>query len=126
MRSGIRTVQRGFNVFIPNLNCVIRKKGKPDIYGQVRAGASHPERCSIVKMRHESGETTVRADSGASRAHAEEFVLTNRILVASRTVAAIDDQLEVAGFKIRIKSMQPRFDVTGALDHYEVEGEVWA
>jgi hypothetical protein len=113
-------------VFIPNISCIIRKKGRPDVYGQARPGPDQPERCSIVKMRYGSAHTTVRADSGASRAHADEFVSNNRILLASTTAAAVDDQLEVAGYKIRVKSLQPRVNVLGAIDHYEVEGEVWA
>ena len=113
-------------MFIPNLDCTIRKKGKPDLYGQAKPGAETPERCAVVKQRNESAHTTVRADSGASRAHADEFVMNNRILLRASTVADIDDQLNLLGFHIRIKSMQPRLNVMGQLDHYEVEGEVWA
>lgn len=113
-------------MFIPNIDCTIGKKGTPDIYGQASAGTQTPERCAVVKMRTESVHTTVRADSGASRAHADEFVSNNRVLLRANTVAQIDDQLTLLGFKIRIKLMHPRLTVIGTLDHYEVEGEVWA
>ena len=113
-------------MFIPNIDCIIRKRGLPDLYGQIQAGAEHPERCALVKIRYESAPTTLRGDSGATRAHADEFVSSNRILLPAGTRAAIDDQIEVAGHKIRIKSMHPRLSVLGAVDHYEVEGEVWA
>lgn len=126
MSSGIQTVQRGYSVFIPNLDCIIRKKGLPDVYGKAGTGSERPERCSIVKLRYESVHTTVRADSGATRGHADEFVTSNRILLAASTQAAIDDQLEVSGYKIRIKILHPRINVIGKVDHYEVEGEVWA
>lgn len=113
-------------MFIPNTDCIVRKKGKPDVYGQTKTGPEYPERCAIVKLRYESAHTTVRADSGASRAHADEFVTSNRILLPASTHAAIDDQLEVRGYKIRVKILHPRLDVLGNLDHYEVEGELWA
>lgn len=112
-------------MFIPNLFCTIRKKGKPDVYGQAKTGAEYPERCAIVKAKYESAHTTVRADSGATRSHADEFVTSNRILVAKTTKAVIDDQISVIGYKIRIKVLHPRYDVLGQLDHYEVEGELW-
>lgn len=112
-------------MFIPNINCTIRKKGKPDLYGQATAGVERAERCAVVKMRNESAHTTLRADSSATRAHADEFVTSNRILLQSTTSAQIDDQLNLMGMSIRIKSMHPRMNVLGGLDHFEVEGEVW-
>jgi hypothetical protein len=126
MRSGTRTAQRGFNVFIPNLPCLLRKPGKPDVYGYSAAGAATPERCAVVKIKPESIRTTLRADSGATRGHADEFIISNLVLLAKTTNAALDDQLEVIGYKIRIKMLHPRFNILGELDHYEVEGETWA
>lgn len=112
-------------MFIPNLPCIVGKKRKANLYGEAGVGATYPERCAIVKYKEESVHTTVRADSGATRSHADEFVTQNRILVAATTKAALDDRLEVIGFKIRIKAMRPRYNVVGQLDHYEIEGEEW-
>lgn len=113
-------------MFIPNLPCLLRKPGKADVYGYSVAGAGVPERCAVVKIKPESIRTTLRADAGASRGHADEFIISNLILLAKSTTAALDDQLEVIGHKIRIKLLHPRFNVLGQLDHYEVEGEMWA
>lgn len=113
-------------MLIPNLDCKVYKQTAPDVYGQVTSGPAIPERCCVVKLKKKSDATTVRADSGASRAHADEFITENRILLTPKTKAAIDDRLDVAGVSIRVKSMFPRFDILGRLDHYEVEGELWA
>ena len=113
-------------MFIPNLPCLLRKNGLPDVYGHSEPGPAAPERCAVVKIKPESIRTTLRADSGATRGHADEFIITNLVLLAKTTAAALDDQLEVIGHKIRIKMLHPRFNVLGQLDHYEVEGEMWA
>lgn len=113
-------------MFIPNLPCLIRKKTKPDVYGKSGVGPAVPERCSVVKIKHLSVDTTKRGDSGASRSHADEFVTENRVLLLPKTNVMIDDQLAVIGYTIRVKSMHPRYSVLGELDHWEVEGEIWA
>lgn len=111
---------------MPNLPCVIRKRGKTDVYGKTSLGSEMPERCGIVKAKYKSVDTTKRGDSGASRSHADEFISESRVLLMPKTAAEVDDQLTVIGFKIRIKMKHPRYNVMGKLDHWEVEGEIWA
>jgi hypothetical protein len=112
-------------MFLPNLTCTITSKGTRDIYGQEVVGASHTERCAIVKLVKESFHTTVRADSSASRGHGDEFRVDCVILLTKTTKVKIDDKLTVAGVSIRVKSVFPRVNVNGTLDHYQVEGELW-
>lgn len=109
----------------PNLDCRVYKKGEADLYGQPQLGRAIAERCAVVKLKHDSQHTTVRADSGASRGHADEFVATSKILLMPTTTAELDDKLEVHGIAMRVISKWPRFDVAGRLDHYEVQGELW-
>jgi hypothetical protein len=109
-----------------NATCQIAKAEDTDVYGQPLLGTLSPvEKCAIVKLRKEMKHTTVRADSSQSRGHGDEFVGTHMVLLDSATVADLGDQLNVKGFKIKITSMHPRWDVTGEIDHYEVTGELW-
>jgi hypothetical protein len=109
----------------PLNSCTITPRTGVDRYSQATLGSPRIERCSIVKAIKTSQHTTVRADSSASRGYADEFVMTNKILLLPTTIATIDSKLEVAGVSIRIKSMHPRYDAFGILDHYEVTGEAW-
>jgi hypothetical protein len=105
---------------------VLRKNQGTDLYGQPKLGVALRELVAVVKLEFTSQHTTVRADSSASRGFADEFVTQNRFLLARTTKVAIDDQLTVAGVAVRIKTLTPRYDVWGELDHYEARGEVWA
>lgn len=113
-------------MFTPNLDCWITPVSKDaNLYGELGKGARKKERCGVVKLRHEIQHSTVRADSSASRGHAEEFTVSNVILLQANTVAVLRSKLEVSGVSMRIMSIFPRYDVSGKLDHYEVQGEVW-
>ncbi len=112
--------------FRGSVACTIEHQGSPDVYGEIGFSAPVPERCGVVRLRHERQDTTVRADSSATRGYADEFVSTNLILLQATTQARSGDRLTVAGVKIRIMSLFPRYDVHGVLDHFEVRGELWA
>lgn len=111
----------------PNLDCWISRQfpDSHDLYGQPVLGSRVRERCAVVRLRDEAKHSTVRADSSASRGHAEEFVTSNKILLLAGTIARLDDKLEVLGIQMRVTSVFPRHDVSGRLDHYEVQGELW-
>jgi hypothetical protein len=109
-----------------NIDCTIQKAGATDMFGQRRPGELIRERCAIVRLRHDMQHTTVRADSSASRAHADHFTTSNRILLPARTRCEMGDKLTVAGVAIRVMSIFPQHDVSGRLDHFEVSGDVWS
>lgn len=109
-----------------NATCQIRKVTGFDIYGKPTLGTAVTEKCAVAKLRREQQHTTVRADSGQSRGHADEFVSTNKILLDSKTSAVIGDQITIRTHKIKIDSMHDRYDVGGTIDHFEVTGELWA
>jgi hypothetical protein len=112
-------------MFIPNADCIVRKAGSTNVYGEATLGAPIAERCGIVRLHEKVSHTTVRADSSASRGHADEGDANVVVLLAVTTKAGLGDQLEVMGLKVRINDKQPRVSVTGKLDHYEVRGEFW-
>lgn len=111
--------------FVPNMTCRIRKAGTVNLYGEKSLGREVTEPCAIVQLRRTSGQARANDDQMASRGHAEEILLDTMVLLTPATVVAIDDRLTVAGFDMRVKSIFPRFDVTGTLHHYEVTGAVW-
>ena len=113
-------------MFRPNQSCVIRvSAGKTDMYGQPLPTRSVSERCAVVKLNRVNQKSAVRADSSATRGNAFETVPDSLILLTKDTVANIDDLIEVAGVTLRIMEKQPRFSVTGVLDHYEIVGKAW-
>ena len=107
--------------------CTLRKAGATNLYGESSLGDAQSERCAVVRLIPVREATTVRADSGATRAHGDEFTVRAKVLLGPRSVAQLGDQLTVDGVQMRIMEMHHRYDaLTGALDHYEVEGEAWA
>ncbi len=114
-------------MFRPNQTCRIQlASGKTDLYGQPTPGRTITERCAVVKLLLTNEKSSVRADSSASRGNANEMQAVSVVLLAPTTRAAIDDILEIAGHKLRIMGYFPRFDVTGRLDHVQVEAHVWS
>lgn len=114
-------------MFRPNHMITIhRRSGKTDAYGQPLGTIRVTERCAIVKLEVSNVNTTVRADSSASRGHGKEIVADALVLLEKTTVAQIDDMVEIDGGKFRVIAKHPRYSVTGALDHYEVAGAIWS
>lgn len=113
-------------MFRPNTNCVIGKTGSVDVYGQRATGKLYKERCAVVTFEIQNIQSSVRADSSASRGAAQEEVANVVVLLSKTTVAAIEDTLTVAGRTLKIATIEPRFNVLGKLDHYRVKCETWS
>jgi hypothetical protein len=47
-------------------------------------------------------------------------------LFAPQDEIAIGDKIEVAGIEISVASVMPRFAMSGKLDHWQVDGNIWA
>lgn len=108
-----------------NMPYQIRKVTGRDVYGAEVLGCVVNERGAIAKLKQMTSHTTVRADSSATRGHADEFTASNMVLLDGNTVARQGDQLLITGLKLRIVSMHPRYDTNGVLDHHETAGEPW-
>lgn len=114
-------------MFRPNLPCRIQlSSGKNDVYAQPIPGSQVSERCAVVKLIISNEKSSVRADSSASRGNAMEEEAMSVILLQSTTKANIDDIVEVSGVKLRIKAKHARYDVSGRLDHYEIQATFWS
>lgn len=112
-------------LFKPNLNCLIRKPGSKNVYGEEQLGSAIPAKCSIIKLDISILPTTVRADSSASRGAAREFVGQAKLLFPLDANVELDDQVEVSGYKLRVVGIFPRHDIRGSLDHIEVMTAIW-
>jgi hypothetical protein len=113
-------------MFRANQNCRVQlASGKNDVHGQPIPGRFIPERCAIVKLIVINEKSSVRADSSATRGNARELEAESVILLPPTTQARIDDIIIVSGFQLRIMAMQPRYDVGGRHDHFEVNAAMW-
>lgn len=112
-------------MFTPNVRCWLRLVGSTNVYGEESLGAKIPELCNVVRLRKSVTHTTVRSDSSATRGHADENEANVIILLSPKTKATLGSQLEVVGVKVRINDLQPRMNMLGQLEHYEVRGEFW-
>lgn len=113
-------------MFRPNKDCIVGKTGAMDVFGQRTTSVLKRERCSIVKFDIQNLQSSVRADSSASRGAAQEEVADILILLTANTVAVIEDTLTVAGRTLKIASMEPQYNILGKLDHYRVKCEMWS
>lgn len=107
------------------VKCTVTKRGRRDVYGQESPGESFTEKCAVVKLKEVSKHTTVRVDSGATRAAADEMTLDAVLLMMRDTKVEVDDFVDIAGAsRMRVISKRPRYSVGGKLDHLEVGCEI--
>lgn len=112
-------------LFRPNLDCEISKIESRNVYGEEVMSAPVKTRCAIIKMNITNVQTTVRADSSASRGAARETIGMAVLLFPVGTDVNLDYQIAVSGYKLRVTGMFPRHDLRGKLDHYEVTAAIW-
>lgn len=114
-------------MFIPNATCVIRRSANYDKYGQPIQGPRETIRCALVRYDLKTADSTVRADSGATRGNIKEIISTGRVLL-DKTVNPNRGDLLILSFEgrsivFKIKEVEPRINVLGVLDHWEVDIE---
>lgn len=107
-------------VIAMSIPCVVTERLGSDVYGAPIFGRSVRALCAIVKLVKKSQHTTVRADSGATRGHANEAVADAVLLMHKRIEPGIDSEVSIRGMKLRIISVRHRTDAMGRIDHYEV------
>lgn len=116
--------------FLPNLNATLRRAktgtDEYDAYGNRSYQAAEPIRLAVVRLDAGVSKTSVRADSSASRGAAEELLHDARLLFPTRHLPKTYDLIEIAGVVLETKSVMPRFDVFGRLDHYQVDADRFA
>ena len=114
--------------FLPNINATVTRSGtQTDVYGQVIVTSKAQKvRIAIVSLDEERQKTSVRTDVSASRGNASENVAKTRLLFPTSFEPVIGDRVKVLDRDLEVKSVFPRHDVPGRLDHYQVDCEVWS
>lgn len=109
----------------PNLTCVVTPTEGWDAYGSEKFGTPYEERCAVVKLDRFVTPTSVRSDSSASRAYADEFQAQSRLLFPNTSTIKSGDKVDLQGISLKVVSVWPRHDVGGEFDHYQVDLTIW-
>lgn len=107
-------------VIAMSVPCTIALRSGSDVYGMPKYSAPVRTVCAVVLLTTKGQHSTVRADSGATRGHADEQVADAILLVGRKQEPTLDSTVSVRGVALRVISVQHRIDVMGRLDHYEI------
>lgn len=114
-------------MFIPNQVCEIYSPSdEMNLYGESVGEVRRIEKCAIVKLTVGGEKTSVRADSSASRGAAREIVADARLLMMPNSKVEIGDRVVLLGQSLRVLDIFPRHNITGRLEHLQVDLDVWA
>jgi len=80
-----------------------------------------PLRFSVIRLRNQSRETSVRTDQSGSQGRAAEDVYDGRILVHPEVEPQMNQCVKINGREYVIDEVQPRWDMAGNLNHYQVD-----
>lgn len=108
-------------MFIPNIRCQIRRRVGTDMYGKASYGPAKAGMCGIVRLEQDSDNTSVRADSSASRGTSKEENTHARLLFPARIELRQGDIVSVVGMELVVQSIWPRHSISGHLDHWQVD-----
>ena len=95
-----------------------------DLYGNPQYGKARKTRCAVLRLRKSVEDTTVRADSSATRGHGQEILSDAWLLVSHREKIGLTDKLQVQGYTLKIVAIRPRYTVFGEHDHNEIEANI--
>jgi len=116
---------RGVRSILPMpIKLYVSKRMGNDIYGTPMYSRERRTRCAVLKLRQSVKDTSVRADSSATRGHAQEVLSDAWLLVAPDEKINMSDRLRVAGFTLKVVSIRPRFSTFGTHDHNEIEADI--
>ncbi len=113
-------------MFAPNVVGQISRILGRDVHA--RPTFSEPTSCpfGIVNLNVGAEKTVVRADSSASRGSADETAaLRAKILIVPYVAVEIGDRFEFEGMVFKIASKHVRRSVTGTVDHFECDLEMY-
>lgn len=111
-------------MFRPNSTCYIRRITESfNVYGEAQFGDKELIPFAQVRYDTKAEDTTVRADSSATRGNTKEFQASGRLLVPISVKPNWGDLFIVHGKVFRAKQIEPRYNVLGILDHYQVDYE---
>lgn len=112
-------------LFKPNLDCQISRHTGMNVYGEESLAEAVKARCAIIKLEINVEKSSVRADSSASRGAGREYQGIAKLLFPTTVSVGLDDQVEVAGYKLRVLGVFPRHNLQGIYDHLEAVCGIW-
>lgn len=110
---------------IGSIRITVKNVTGTDVYGKASLAPQTTELCDVVSLSHEVIDSSARRGLSATGAHAEDYVAAFHILVASNTKICMGAKIRIRATDLRVTYIQPKFDVSGSLDHYEVKGDIW-
>lgn len=111
-------------MFISNNFCQYRKKSATtNLYGEASYDPVIKIPYALVRYDTKTDDSTVRADSSATRGNVKEYHSSGRILVPVSVNPNWGDIFIIEGKIFKAKEVEPRYNVLGKLDHYEVDIE---
>jgi hypothetical protein len=111
--------------FQPNQSCQVRKTQTKNVFGEEQLGDPIDSMCSVVKLDITIARTSVRADTSATRGAAREYIGEATLLFTPDSNVALDDQIDVLGYKLRVVTVFPRSDLQGNPHHLQVQAGIW-
>lgn len=110
-------------MFIPNRYAKLSRQGPKNFDNERPYKPAITVACAVVHLNKKSVPTSVRADSSASRGNARELTLYSKLLFPTAIVLEVNDKVEVDGYVLKCIHIEPRYAVSGQLDHYECDFE---
>lgn len=112
-------------MFIPNNHGTLTPHLGTNLYGDERFGQAVVVSCGVVHLNKQITRTTVRTDSSGSHGAAEEFTSRSKILFPAHVRVGTGWKFEMDGYTLRVMTVEPRYNVRGALDHWEADLTAW-
>lgn len=114
------------SAFIPTIQAVHRAATELfTVAGKRQYGNPVQVGISIIRALNLSEKTSVRADTSGTKSFADESLVKGRALIYPCVKPKIDDLLFVGEDQYEIKGVRKVYDMSGQVDHYEVELVIW-
>lgn len=113
-------------MFIPTIPAQITKmNGGFDAEGNRLSGATESFKCGMVKLKEGIKKSPQDSDGSASQSVSDERLIVAIVLIPTSITPAFGDKVEAAGLQMRLESVWPQFNTSGAQDHWECEASMW-
>lgn len=114
------------SAFIPTIQATLRAATtKFTVAGKRQYADPVPVGISVIRALNLSQPTSVRADTSGTKSFADESIIKGRALIYPCVSPKIDDLLFVRDDQYEIKGVRKVYDMSGGIDHYEVELAQW-
>ena len=111
--------------FRPTAKAVLYAETGYSVDGRASLGMGVQVGIGPIKTAANMKPTSVRTDTSGTQSRAEEVTYDARILVHPSAALKLGDVMEVFGNHYRIAEIFPRYEMTGSLNHYQVDLIKW-